>query len=191
MEYYEEIKPKETRYNGYKFRSRLEARWAVFFDVAGIKYQYEPDTYEFDGCSYLPDFFLPTTNLRSNLNSNVFIEIKPNVYKEDSDFYHLFTLHVKKPLILIKGTPWDDCHDYYDGYSNMIEFSYSGPFGFGWDMPMFFFKCYECGLIKIDYPEGNYMYCPACNNKSDFEHPDFAKARQRAKEARFEWGQNG
>ena len=27
------IKPIETKYNGYRFRSRLEARWAVFFDM--------------------------------------------------------------------------------------------------------------------------------------------------------------
>lgn len=37
------IKAKETEYNGYRFRSRLEARWAVFFDVLGIKYEYEPE----------------------------------------------------------------------------------------------------------------------------------------------------
>ncbi len=38
-----EIKAIDTVYNGYKFRSRLEARWAVFFDAAGIKYEYEPE----------------------------------------------------------------------------------------------------------------------------------------------------
>jgi hypothetical protein len=27
-----------TRYKGYHFRSRLEARWAVFFDALGIKW---------------------------------------------------------------------------------------------------------------------------------------------------------
>lgn len=32
-----DIKPIETHYNGYRFRSRLEARWAVFFDALGIK----------------------------------------------------------------------------------------------------------------------------------------------------------
>ena len=42
------IKPIETIYNGYRFRSRLEARWAVFFDKIGIKYQYEPEGYEVD-----------------------------------------------------------------------------------------------------------------------------------------------
>ena len=32
------IKAIETRYNGYRFRSRTEARWAVFFDAFGIRY---------------------------------------------------------------------------------------------------------------------------------------------------------
>lgn len=53
------IKPIETIYNGYRFRSRLEARWAVFFDAAGIKYQYEPEGFEIKGIRYLPDFYLP------------------------------------------------------------------------------------------------------------------------------------
>ncbi len=31
-----EIKAIETRYKGYRFRSRLEARWAVFFDALSV-----------------------------------------------------------------------------------------------------------------------------------------------------------
>lgn len=55
-----DIKPIETIYNGYKFRSRLEARWAVFFDVGKIKYEYEPEGFELpNGQKYLPDFYLP------------------------------------------------------------------------------------------------------------------------------------
>ena len=58
------IKPIETVYNGYRFRSRLEARWAVFFDAAGIKYQYESEGFEVNPYGdtpirYLPDFYLP------------------------------------------------------------------------------------------------------------------------------------
>lgn len=49
----------ETIYKGYRFRSRLEARWAVFFDSAGIEWQYEVQGYEVDGYRYLPDFYLP------------------------------------------------------------------------------------------------------------------------------------
>ena len=58
------IKAIETLYKGYRFRSRLEARWAVFFDALGIKYKYEEYGFEkevFDGEVYrwLPDFYLP------------------------------------------------------------------------------------------------------------------------------------
>ena len=52
-----EIKPIETIYNGYRFRSRLEARWAVFLDSLGVKYEYEPEGFRLpDGSMYLPDF---------------------------------------------------------------------------------------------------------------------------------------
>lgn len=65
------IKPIETKYNGYRFRSRLEARWAVFFDAAGIEYQYEPEGFVLNGdIPYLPDFYLP--------EFNAYVEIKPN-----------------------------------------------------------------------------------------------------------------
>jgi hypothetical protein len=40
------IKLIETLYRGYRFRSRLEARWAVFFDVAGVAWQYEPEGFD-------------------------------------------------------------------------------------------------------------------------------------------------
>ena len=54
------IKPIETVYNGYRFRSRLEARWAVFFRAVGIEYQYEPEGFDMDGLRYWPDFYLPS-----------------------------------------------------------------------------------------------------------------------------------
>lgn len=35
------IKAIETSYKGYRFRSRTEARWAVFFDALGVRWEYE------------------------------------------------------------------------------------------------------------------------------------------------------
>lgn len=65
-----DIRPIETYYNGYRFRSRLEARWAVFFDHVGIEYEYEPEGFVMhDNTPYLPDFFLP--------RHNTYVEIKP------------------------------------------------------------------------------------------------------------------
>lgn len=52
-----------TEYNGYSFRSRLEARWAVFFDLVDWQYVYEPEGYMSQGEKYLPDFFLPDYNI--------------------------------------------------------------------------------------------------------------------------------
>lgn len=62
------MKPIETRYAGCRFRSRLEARWACFFDELGIAWKYEPQGYEIprpDGSTlrYLPDFWLPDMDL--------------------------------------------------------------------------------------------------------------------------------
>ena len=54
------IKPIETQYNGFRFRSRLEARWAIFFDVIGLKYEYEMEGYDMEGTRYLPDFYIPS-----------------------------------------------------------------------------------------------------------------------------------
>lgn len=51
------MKPIETRYKGYRFRSRLEARWAVFFDHMDYEWEFEPEGFELsDGSRYLPDF---------------------------------------------------------------------------------------------------------------------------------------
>lgn len=56
------IKAIETRYAGCRFRSRLEARWAVFFDTCDIGWDYEVQGYEIktggSRIRYLPDFRL-------------------------------------------------------------------------------------------------------------------------------------
>lgn len=66
------IKAIETRYKGYRFRSRLEARWAVFFDALGVRWEYEPQGYDLGDLGwYLPDFFI-----HGNAHRGPYIEIK-------------------------------------------------------------------------------------------------------------------
>lgn len=60
----------ETEYAGVRFRSRLEARWAVFFDALGLKWEHEPEAYTDGTTWYTPDFWLPELEL--------FWEVKPN-----------------------------------------------------------------------------------------------------------------
>jgi hypothetical protein len=75
------LKPIETQYKGYRFRSRLEARWAVFFDALGIRWEYEPEGFDLGFCYYLPDFLLyPPEGLARvfpEYYQNTWIEIKP------------------------------------------------------------------------------------------------------------------
>ena len=100
-----DIKPIETVYNGYRFRSRLEARWAVFFDAAGIEYQYEPEGFVLsEGVRYLPDFFLPKLS--------AYVEIKRNNLDEDSLYdaeQKCESLQVDKDcvVLLCQGDPVD------------------------------------------------------------------------------------
>ena len=64
------LTPIQTEYKSYLFRSRLEARWALYFDLCGIKWQYEAEGFTLsDGQRYLPDFWLP--------DYNQFVEVKP------------------------------------------------------------------------------------------------------------------
>lgn len=71
------IKAIETVYNGYRFRSRLEARWAVFFDTLGIEYRYEPEGFDLGEAGwYLPDFWLPNMLNFWNCSPGWWIEIK-------------------------------------------------------------------------------------------------------------------
>ena len=48
----------ETLYGGHRFRSRREARWAVFLNHLRIPFEYEPQGYVVDGKPYLPDFLI-------------------------------------------------------------------------------------------------------------------------------------
>jgi len=49
----------ETTHNGINFRSRLEARWTIVFEVLETKYEYEPQLFDFGEIKYIPDFWLP------------------------------------------------------------------------------------------------------------------------------------
>ena len=63
------VKNIPTFYKGYEFRSRSEARWAVFFDTLNMQWTYEPEGYTLSsGVWYLPDFYL--------LESNTYFEVK-------------------------------------------------------------------------------------------------------------------
>lgn len=90
------MKAIDTNYNGYRFRSRLEARWAVYFDNLNIEYLYEHEGFVLpSGKHYLPDFYLP--------QHEFFCEVKP--FAQEDERWNELVLHTNKPLILLAGEP--------------------------------------------------------------------------------------
>lgn len=145
-----DIKAIETEYNRYKFCSRLEARWAVFFDALNIPYEYKPDGFEFveDGTSYLPDFYLP--------DCKQFFEAKQSITKKDCT---RIMAPIRNGYPVVIGYP--------DGTFQAC--SYDGPVQSGMiavSMPQtayysFLARCDVCGHYFFGaFP--CYEHCPCC-----------------------------
>lgn len=97
------ISPIETRYKGYRFRSRLEARWAVFFETLGKDWRYEVEGYLLpNGTKYLPDFIVD--------DWRACVEIKPGCITTTERMAYLARLNRLEDLgfrtMLIAGEPW-------------------------------------------------------------------------------------
>lgn len=83
------IKAIQTEYKGYLFRSRLEARWAVFFDACGVEYEYEPEGYDLgSGLTYLPDFLLHGVDGRGD--GDLYVEVKGQMTDADAEKINRF-----------------------------------------------------------------------------------------------------
>lgn len=165
----------ETEYNGYRFRSRLEARWAVFFDAIGAKYIYEPQGYIFeDGTCYLPDFYLENVSGRGA--RNIFVEIKGVLDNVDLRKVEMFSLN--KQIIIFGQIPVVDGSGYLDfrkdGDDNIYNLAYSEG-DYYWAEP----KASIHGGLVLDYPDNPYSYVDDSLTKTAYSI---------ARQARFEHG---
>ncbi len=109
------IKAIETHYKGYRFRSRLEARWAVFFDALGLQWEYEPEGFVLaDGTPYLPDF-----RVTSPQGLITWYEVKPKGGAAESKMEAFKNSHTEPvddegntyssmdSFTTLEGDPWD------------------------------------------------------------------------------------
>lgn len=101
------IRAIETRYKGYRFRSRLEARWAVFFDALGLSWEYEPEGYVLaDNQHYLPDFRIK--------DCGMFVEVKGE-RPDDTEVRRCAMLadQTGKATLLVHGLPGENPADLF------------------------------------------------------------------------------
>ena len=103
----------QTEYNGYKFRSRLEAKWAVFLDSIHQEYQYELEGFILnDGKYYLPDFHIEDIGVfLFGISEYVycgkhkfFIEVKPTPNMA-FDAKQMLYGNFEYPIIITSGDP--------------------------------------------------------------------------------------
>lgn len=99
------IKAIETRYAGCRFRSRLEARFAVFFDRLQIPWEYEPEGFETAAGPYLPDFRIRIPQTK-DYGHHQWFEVKPEPAGDDPR-HAAFAAEIAQPVIVARGLPRD------------------------------------------------------------------------------------
>lgn len=129
-------------YMGITFRSRVEARWSVFFQNLSLHWEYEPEGFEFSPQRrYLPDFFLPGLG-----EGGAYFEVKgePPTDAERrrcADLAH----HTGKRVFLAVRAPFPPPLNGERRDGSIYAFWPNGTTGSGYA----FFECEKCRRIDI------------------------------------------
>lgn len=159
------LKAIETTYSGYRFRSRLEARWAVFFNFMQWNWQYEKEGFELPSGCYLPDFWIATVNM--------WAEVKPGpMNKREKKLAQELAIASSFP-VLVLDTP-EPMNLPYFGYDHDIM-------GGGYEF---------CLTNYHNYPQKEHrLFAAPAGHESCWD--DTQEAVNAALSARFEHGQSG
>lgn len=124
-----EFKAIETVWHGYRFRSRLEAKWAVAFESMRFDWEFEPEGFSIDGMRYLPDFLIHNVIIRDGLVDDLFVEVKGMPKNYDVDRMVMFSS--KRPLYLVTHIPEYDPQN-KPWYSDMFDECLDWPYPFNY-----------------------------------------------------------
>lgn len=195
----------ETVFDGYKFRSRLEARWAVFFKTLGIPYEYEKEGYDLDGTWYLPDFWLPQGCSMSMVGEEGFyIEIKPSLPNDQEERKAiLLAQQSRRPVFAFFDKPWlPDADRHAWGYFPFVNNGNRHHMTFAWTECPLCHRCEVCAFGRV----ANLSCCCTLGIEGEFNDETGEDTRQfvigaqgsrlvaaynAARQARFEHGRSG
>lgn len=192
-----DMRPIETEYRGYRFRSRLEARWAVVFDALEIKWTYEPEGFETSAGRYLPDFLLDPGSVIHQSERGyetagpVYVEVKGAPLRDDEAArIHAFATdpgperwllalgEIPDPTssaVLLCGWGRSRNSDWWLGFRAMS--SYTGT----WGEPL--------GPWNLPFYAGHFRH-KAVEGGPEFRSRILGVALARGRSARFEHGEN-
>lgn len=136
----------DTVYNGIRFRSRAEARWACFFDSVGWRWRYEPLDLE----GYIPDFVVAFAK-------PTIIEIKGGALTVGELEDHKAKLEMTSwtgETILLGAQPlWRDFDELNPRIGLMAERDEAG--GWLWDACLVH-RCMICDRISVHAESGHW-----------------------------------
>lgn len=180
------LQAQPATYKGIRFRSRLEVRWAMFFDQTHTPYQYEPRGFQFGDVWYLPDFYLPRQGL--------WVEIKGQT-PNDLELHKagMLTARTNEPVLLFPGKCWISTAGYcfvqperemLDAHAASPEHrrlcvigeTYLGTPYTHWCL------CPQCAALAVYQRWGRRVICQVCEfilrdaDDAFLEHPDLVNA---------------
>lgn len=129
-----------TEYAGFTFRSRTEARWAVFFDALNLKWDYEREGFEFNGQRYLPDFWLAELDR--------WLEVKGTVpTRDEKEKAQWLADGTGYYVLLAFGEPSLPQH----GWNESMWILGTDDEGGLWDSGYWWCECPYCGFIDAEF----------------------------------------
>lgn len=184
----------ETVYKGYRFRSRLEARWAVFFETLGVEFNYEAEGFRLGTIDYLPDFYLPSIP--------AFFEVKGRELNADDELkVSQLAIRSGYPVYVWVGDIPEPCDDWLScGFDDSkVGLNMLAYFKEGMDWGNAFFACKKCGAFNAQYQsEGWGRVCSCYLDRGGWDAyatetcaSVLATAYAAARSARFEHGERG
>ncbi len=115
-----------TTYKGVRFKSRTEARWAVFFDLCNLLWDYEPEGFDLAvGFYYLPDFKLPEMEL--------WVEVKSEKPLSRDAWLKAISLadETEQDCLVVQGQPRHRGHLHLDSEGGECRSEFSSKYTLG------------------------------------------------------------
>ncbi len=172
--------PIPTRFGGVQFRSRLEARWAVFFTHLGLPWFYEYEGFQLSSGWYVPDFWLPKLK--------AWIEIKPaDPSAVEATKCQELAMETNRPVFCFFGDLTATTRDFQERENVARAHAFMPD---GWDCLYYWCVCPRCGRFGVEYDGRGARVCgdrcfPGEDRQHSGDHPRLVAAYEAASKARF------